>query len=97
VNPNSHYFYYPLILHLLISNKHKGLLNIILGHSPWHGTCNIRRPGETIMRSFLINKNLCFCYWLRKRIGKKRALWVTGTIEKVILVFGRDAMPIKGV
>ena len=26
---------------------------------------------EEHMRSSLINKNLCFCYWLRKRIGKK--------------------------
>jgi hypothetical protein len=44
------------------------------------------------MRSFLINKNLCFHYWLRKRIGKKRALWVVTNIEKAILIFGRDAM-----
>ncbi len=47
------------------------------------------------MTSFLINKNLCFYYWLRKRIGKKRALLVTSTIEKALLTFGRDAMPIK--
>jgi hypothetical protein len=47
------------------------------------------------MRSFLINKNLCFYYWLRKRIGKNHALMVANTIEKVILVFGREAMSYK--
>ena len=45
------------------------------------------------MRSFLINKNLCFYYRLRKRFGKKRALMVANTIEKVILVFGREVIP----
>jgi hypothetical protein len=45
------------------------------------------------MRSFLINKNLCFYYWLRKRMGKKQALWVANTIEKTILIFGREVMP----
>jgi hypothetical protein len=47
------------------------------------------------MRSFLINKNLSFCYWLRKRIGKKRALCVANNIERVILVFGRETVPVK--
>jgi hypothetical protein len=42
------------------------------------------------MRSFLINKNLCFYYWLKKKIGKKWALGVANTIEKTILIFGRD-------
>jgi hypothetical protein len=42
------------------------------------------------MRGFLINKNLCFYYWLRKRIGKKWALAVANRIEKAILVFGRE-------
>ena len=42
------------------------------------------------MKSFLINKNLCFYYWLKKRIGKKRAYGVASAIEKAILVFGRD-------
>jgi len=46
------------------------------------------------MRSFLINKNLCIYYWLRKSIGKKRALLIANTIEKSILIFGREAMPI---
>ena len=39
------------------------------------------------MISFLINKNLCFYYWLRKRIGKKRSLKLTSTIEKTVLIF----------
>jgi hypothetical protein len=42
------------------------------------------------MRGFLINKNLCFYYWLRKRIGKRQALGVANRIEKAILVFGRE-------
>ena len=44
------------------------------------------------MRSFLINKNLCFYYWLRKRIGKRCALLMANNIEKIILVFGREVM-----
>jgi hypothetical protein len=46
-----------------------------------------------IMRGFLINKNLCFYYWLKKRIGKTRALGVANTIEKIILILGREAIP----
>ena len=42
------------------------------------------------MRSFLINKNLSFYYWLKKRIGKKRAYRVASVLEKVILIFGRE-------
>ncbi len=42
------------------------------------------------MRSFLINKNLSLYYWLRKRIGKERAYRIAFTIEKVVLIFGRD-------
>jgi hypothetical protein len=49
------------------------------------------------MRSYLINKNLCLYYRLRKRIGKNQALWITSTIEKGILIFGREAMPLKSV
>jgi hypothetical protein len=45
------------------------------------------------MRSYLMNKNLCFYYWLRKRVGKKRALIVANITEKVLLVFGREVMP----
>jgi hypothetical protein len=44
------------------------------------------------MRTFLINKNLCFYYWLKKRIGKERAFRVVNKIEKIILVFGRELM-----
>ena len=63
-------------------------------HFVWHGVCNINRQ-EIPMRSYLINKNLCLSYWLRKRIGKKRALFVAGTIEKTILIFGREVIPEK--
>jgi hypothetical protein len=42
------------------------------------------------MRSLLINKNLSLYYWLRKRIGKRRAFGVANTIEKVIIIFGRE-------
>jgi len=45
------------------------------------------------MRGFLVNKNLCFYYWLKKRIGKKLAFWVVITIEKAILIFGREVIP----
>jgi len=45
---------------------------------------------EIWMRSLLINKNLSFYYWLRKKIGKKVAFKVANTIEKVILIFGRE-------
>jgi hypothetical protein len=45
------------------------------------------------MRSFLINKNLCFYYWLRKSIGKALALEIAIPIEKVILIFGRKTRP----
>ena len=37
------------------------------------------------MKAYLINKNLCFYYWLRKKIGKKNALRLARDIEKVIL------------
>jgi len=45
---------------------------------------------EIHMRSLLINKNLSFYYWLRRKIGKKVAFKVANTIEKVILIFGRE-------
>ena len=45
------------------------------------------------MTSFLINKNMSLYYWLRKRTGKAIALRVANTIEKVILIFGRERMP----
>ena len=45
------------------------------------------------MRSVLINKSLCFYYGLKKKIGKKWALRVANTIEKTILIFGREIIP----
>jgi hypothetical protein len=44
------------------------------------------------MRSYLINKNLCFYYWLRRGIGKKEALRVANTIERIVLIFGRETL-----
>jgi hypothetical protein len=49
------------------------------------------------VRSFLINKNLCLYYWLKKNFGKKRGLGVAKTIERMILVFGRDPLPYSSV
>jgi hypothetical protein len=45
------------------------------------------------MRGFLVNKNLCLYYWLKKKIGKPLALWVATTLEKAILIFGREGIP----
>jgi hypothetical protein len=45
---------------------------------------------EKRMRSFLINKNLSLYYWLKTRIGKKGAFRVANTIERIILIFGRE-------
>jgi hypothetical protein len=42
------------------------------------------------MRSFLVNKNLSFYYWLKKRIEKRGAFWVANIIEKVI--FGGEQL-----
>ena len=42
------------------------------------------------MRSFLINKNLSLYVWLRGRIGKEMAFRVASTVEKIILIFGRE-------
>jgi len=44
------------------------------------------------MRSSLINKNICFYYWLRKRIGKELAFQVASTFEKATLLFGRETL-----
>jgi hypothetical protein len=52
-----------------------------------------RSRSQKKMRSFLINKNLCFHYWLRKRVGKRLALWISTYIEKMILLLGREVMP----
>ena len=45
------------------------------------------------MRSFLINKNLSLYYFLKRIIGKRWGFVVAGTIEKAILIFGREAVP----
>ena len=42
------------------------------------------------MKAFLINKDLCLYFWLKKRIGKERAYRVACAIEKVILIFVRE-------
>jgi len=44
------------------------------------------------MRSFLINKNLSLYYTLRRKIGKKHALVLACTIERALLIFGREKM-----
>jgi len=46
------------------------------------------------MRSYLINKNLSLYYWLRNKIGRKKALSVALSIEKAIVIFGRDPVPV---
>jgi hypothetical protein len=48
------------------------------------------------VRGYLINKNLCFYYWLKKRVGKKCAFRVAITAEKVVLIFGREPIQDKG-
>jgi len=41
---------------------------------------------ELWMRSYLIHKNLSLYHWLRRRIGKERALRVVAkSVEKIIL------------
>jgi len=44
------------------------------------------------MRSYLVNKNVCFYYWLRKKIGKRPALRVAKHTERLILIFGREVI-----
>ena len=46
------------------------------------------------MRSFLVNKNLSLYYVLRRKIGKKQGLVVASTIEKALLIFGREKIPV---
>ncbi len=45
------------------------------------------------MRSFLINKNMSLYYRLRRKFGKAIAFRIANSIEKVILIFGRERMP----
>ncbi len=37
------------------------------------------------MRSFLIHKNQSLYRWIRRRTGRRRALRVANTVEKIIL------------
>jgi hypothetical protein len=64
----------------------------------WHQKCylaiqDLPQLVERWMRSFLINKNLCLYYWLKKRIGKKLAFCIAITLEKALLIFGREKIP----
>lgn len=45
------------------------------------------------MRSFLINKNLSLYYLLKRMIGKKWGFVVASSIEKALLIFGREELP----
>jgi hypothetical protein len=45
---------------------------------------------EKWTRSSLINRNLSLYYRLKKRIGKRGGFGVANSIEKVILIFGRE-------
>ncbi len=45
------------------------------------------------MKSFLINKNLSLYYLLKRMIGKKWGFVVAGSIEKALLIFGREELP----
>jgi hypothetical protein len=56
-------------------------------------TGRLAQSVERRMRSFLINKNLCLYYWLKKRIGKKLAFFVAINLEKGLLIFGREKIP----
>jgi len=42
------------------------------------------------MRSYLINKNLCLYYRLKRVIGKQYAYPIISGLEWVILLFGRE-------
>jgi hypothetical protein len=55
--------------------------------------CRLAQRGERWMRALLINKNLCFYYWLKKRIGKRLAFCIAITLEKGLLIFGREEIP----
>lgn len=50
----------------------------------------VSRDQRYSMRNLLINKNVCFYYWLKQRIRKDWALRVANTTERVILIFGRE-------
>ena len=50
-------------------------------------------PWGDVLRGFLINKNLCLYYWLKKRIGEKWVLALANAVERIILIFGRERAP----
>ncbi len=64
-----------------------------LAHKMLFNCKGLAQSMEKWMKGFLINKNICFYYWLKKKIGKKWALGVANAIEKTILIFGREVMP----
>jgi hypothetical protein len=74
-------------------NHSEGLSTRCAVHLLWHGVCCPVFSEAVEMRSFLINKNLCFYYWLRRSLGKTLALEIVRPIEKIILIFGRETMP----
>jgi hypothetical protein len=45
------------------------------------------------MKSFLIQHNIPLDHLLKRIIGKKRSLVIARTIEKAILIFGREEAP----
>jgi len=64
----------------------------------WHQKCFLTvvdkpLPVERWMRGLLINKNLCLYYWLKKRIGKRLAFCIAITLEKGLLILGREKIP----
>jgi hypothetical protein len=67
--------------------------NYDLAHKMLFNKDRLAQSMERWVRSFLINKNLCLYYQLRKKIGKKLAFGVANAIEKGILIFGREIVP----
>lgn len=95
--PDSHLIGLTFMFLFYKINKSNHLQNF--SPDPSFGTVfdyEIDKTKENGMRSYLINKNLCLCYWLRKRIGKKQAYWITNHVQKAILIFGRDGMKAQG-
>jgi hypothetical protein len=44
------------------------------------------------MISYLINKNVCFYFILKKHFSKKFSLKISKSIERIILLAGRDML-----
>jgi hypothetical protein len=64
--------------------------NSELAHKMPFNSNGLTQSTERGMRGYLINKNLCLYYWLKRRIGKKGDFRVANTFEKIILIFGRE-------